>query len=906
MQQKVVVRRLQLVVAIGAVLAALPVAAQSGQTGQAPPAEQQARQDEPGELDLIEVVGVRAAIFTARAEERDNDVVTNVVTADDAGQFADQNVAESLQRVPGLSIDRDAGEGRRINVRGLGPQFNPVTINGVVLATSDLDRDAVVDVLPNDLLGTLTVTKTLTPDMNADAIGGAVDLRAIDPFSRDNGGSLRAEAGRADYAGGGIDPKLSGSYNRTFDTASGGRFGLSLSASYSQRDLAGDILRNRDVPRYSRIGADCNQNAPEAGCVLRSVRVENRVDRSERTRYGLAANFDWKPNANQEYFLRLIGSRYRLDDERYVDRWQMGPTRATALGPGSGSFQGGTDVELRKQITFVEREETTTLAHLGGRTTTDNWVFDYGVAGSRNRLDIPDQLTGRFRIRNIGIDYTQTEDDIDISARRRGTTFPDPNNPAAYAFDQLTRVEENREDTIVQGNIDARRDFDWNGRAAFLKFGVKAQRRDKDADREEVSGTPAAGTTLALLGLQNLDTNIANFGFQPNSADARRLFDASRGVLLPATNGNSANQDYTVDEDIDSAYLMGSLELSESFSVFGGVRLESTDWRTSGFQLETIDPLVGANIDSVRAISRVTTGYTDALPSVHMRWEPRQNIVIRGSLSSAIVRPNFDEASATRTISTREITAGVYNRTFSGGNPLLDPLRAKQADLSIAWYPSENTFLYAGLFYKRIDDFYIQGQLIGSDVARIGLPVGNGTINGGFDTANVFLNGNRATVSGVELVYEQAFVALPGWWSGLFVSGNVTLVDSEADYGPVFNNRKAALPDQADRIANLSLGWENERFTFRVSGNYRDEQLDVINANPVFDQSLTDYLSVDLNVRWNINDRLQLYFDGSNLNDEKDVTVWRGDATSGGAFAADEGGIIDFGPSYAVGLRFKF
>jgi iron complex outermembrane recepter protein len=894
----------RLALALGIALQSTAVLAQQPAQDPTPeevPAAQQTTQD----LDKIEVVGIRDAIFSARSLERETDVISNVVTSDDAGQFADQNVAESLQRVPGLSIDRDGGEGRRINIRGLSPAFNPVTINGVLLATSDLDRDAVIDVLPNDLLGTLSVTKTLTPDMNADAIGGAVDLRAIDPFERRDGGSLRVEAGKADYADG-YDPKVSGTFNRRMALENGGRFGYSLSASYSQRDLAGDIQRNRDVPRYSRVGLDCNQNAPEAGCVLRSVRVENRVDRSERTRLGLAANFDWQPHQNQEYFLRLIGSRYRLDDERYVDRWQMGPTRATALGPGSGSFQGGTDVELRKQITFFKREETTTLAHVGGRTTSDDWAFDYSLAASRNRLEIPDQLTGRFRIRNIGIDYTQTEDEIAIGGRQRGTTFPDPNNPAAYPFDQITRVVENREDAIVQGNIDARRDFELNGRSGFLKFGVKAQRRDKDADREETSGTPTAGTTLAQLGLQDLDTNMTGFGFQPNASDAYALFNRSRGALVPATNGNSANQDYTVDEDVDSAYLMGSFDFSEFFSLFGGVRVESTDWLTSGFQLETIDPLIGANIDTVRPISEIATGYTDVLPSVHLRWEPNNKVVIRGSLSSAIVRPNFDEASATRLVSTREITTGVYNRTFSGGNPLLDPLRAKQADLSIAWYPSESTFLYAGFFYKKIDDFYIQGQLIGSDVARIGLPVGNGTINGGFDTANVFLNGNQATVSGLELAYEQAFVGLPGWWGGLFVSGNLTLVDSEADYGPTFNNRKAALPDQADRIANLSLGWENERFTFRVSGNYRGEQLDIINLNPVYDQVLTDYFSVDFDVRWNVNDKFQIYFDASNLNDEKDVTVWRGDATSGGAFPADEGGSIDFGPSYALGLRYKF
>ncbi len=891
--------RLSLVLAISSVLASTPLGAQET-PAPLPPATQAT------DLDRIEVVGVREALFNARAQERETDVISNVVTADDAGQFSDQNVAESLQRVPGLSIDRDAGEGRRVNVRGLGPSFNPVTINGVTLATSDLDRDAVVDILPNDLLGTLTVTKTLTPDMNADAIGGAVDLRAIDPRERDTGGSARVEVGKADYADG-LDPKVSALFSGRSDN-----FGFSIAGSYSERDVWGDIQRNRDVPLYNRLGTTnaqrtCNQGNPEPGCVLRSVRVENRFDRSERRRLGLAGNFVWRPQDGQEFFLRLIGARYKLDEERYVDRWQMGAQRATALGPGTGSFQGGTDVELRKQISFNKRNETTSLAHIGGQTRTDDWTFDYSAASSRNRLEIPQLLTGRFRIRNIGIDYVQDEDSIAIGGRRVGTGA-DPANPAAYAFDQVTVQTEDREDKILQANFDARRDFDWGERQGFFKAGVKGHRRDKTADREEAVGEVpgSAGINLGALPLQQVETRIPGFGFQPEGGAAEDLFRRNLFRTTNASFGNSVNEDYTVEEDVDAAYLMGSIDLAPSFSVFGGVRYEATQWSTSGFERESFENAAGVVTNTVRPISVDGREYSNLLPSVHMRWEPSETLVIRGSVSSAIVRPNFDEAAATREIQTEEVSAGVFERSFSGGNPALDPLTADQFDLSVAWYPNAETFLYAGLFYKRIDDFYVDGLLIGPDVARAGLPVGDGTRNGGFDEAEVIVNGDRATVRGIELAYEQAFVYLPGWLSGLFASVNLTLVDSEADYGPIFNNRVAALPDQADRIANVSLGWENERFTVRASANYRDEQLDIVNSNPVFDQVVSDYRTYDLNLRWNINEYLQLYFDGSNLTDEKDLTVWRGDASSGGSFPADEGGAIDFGRSYAVGMRYKF
>ncbi|NJR44268.1 TonB-dependent receptor [bacterium] len=167
----------------------------------------------------------------------------------------------------------------------------------------------------------------------------------------------------------------------------------------------------------------------------------------------------------------------------------------------------------------------------------------------------------------------------------------------------------------------------------------------------------------------------------------------------------------------------------------------------------------------------------------------------------------------------------------------------------------------------------------------------------------MILNGKKAKVRGAELAFEQAFVDLPGWWSGLFVSGNLTVLDSESDVGILRPGERLPLADQADRIANLSLGWENDAFTARVSGNYRSEQLDTLSSNPQLDQILQDYFGIDLNFRYNINERLQAYLDISNLNNRKDATVFRGDGT--GAIPADEA-VNDFGRSYGLGIRWNF
>jgi TonB-dependent receptor len=614
----------------------------------------------------------------------------------------------------------------------------------------------------------------------------------------------------------------------------------------------------------------------------------------------------YAPTSNSEFYLRAVGSQFDRSDVQYTNRYQIANNSATAIGPRSGSFR---NAELRKQVNFLTRDEQTWMAQIGGESRFDLWTFSFMTGVSENELDIPEQLTGRFRVRGINVDIRQTADSIIATPSAGTAATSNPSNPANYAFDNLTLVQEFRTDDILNAQMDATRDLEWGSLPGYLKFGLKFHRRDKDVDRQETSGNPSGtggvpATTLANLGLTTLPTRLPGYGFMPNSNEALALFRAARGALQPAV-VNSAAQDFFVEERVDAAYLMGSVDISDSISVFGGVRFEDTTWITDGNEVDTLDRLVGADVLTVRELAGVRNSYGDVLPSLHLRWNLSDSMVLRAALTSAVIRPNFDEGSATRTVSTREITGapGTYFRSLSGGNPELDPLTADQFDVSLGWYPTDTTFLYAGAFYKRIDNFFVNGQFVGRDVALIGLPVANGSLTGGFDVANVILNGDRATVKGIELAFEQAFVDLPGLLSGLFVSGNATFLDSKAKVGILRPNETLPLPDQADRIANLSLGWESERFTVRASANYRDEQLDTVSSNPDLDQVLQPYFSLDFNLRWNINDAFQLYFDAVNLNERKDVTVFRGDAS--GPFPADEQ-VNDFGRSYGLGVRYTF
>ncbi|NJR44265.1 hypothetical protein HC761_02235, partial [bacterium] len=213
-----------------------------------------------------------------------------------------------------------------------------------------------VDVLPNDLLGNLEVAKTLTPDMDADAIGGAVNLVPIDPFERDAGGTVRLEAYQQDYSGNTI-PKASLLYTGT-TSGDGPRLGYTLAASYAERELEGDVFRNRDTPVSSRVNQDCTTPAPD--CFFRSVRAEQRFDESERERLGFSLGLNLQTNSG-EYFFRYIGSEFNRVDAQYTNRYQLGANSALAIGAGSGTFR---NAELRKQTTLTVRDEKQTLPKL--------------------------------------------------------------------------------------------------------------------------------------------------------------------------------------------------------------------------------------------------------------------------------------------------------------------------------------------------------------------------------------------------------------------------------------------------------------------------------------------------------------------------------------------------------------
>lgn len=858
--------------------------------GWAGASQAQTAQPAPSTTDLGEILvsGQRGAIAAARAAERNSDNLTNVVSADSVGQFGDQNTAEALQRLPGINIERNEGEGRTVSVRGLPSSFTQVTINGARVGTSEAGSSTVaLDVVPSDLLGKIVVSKSYTPDMDGDTIGGAIELQSLSAF--DSGGnrtSLRAE-GVYQNGAGEWGPKLSASTGHRF---MGGDLGVAVTANYSDRSINGDDLRNEEGFRSITRGTET---------FLYPNELNQRHEIGQRERFGGSLNLEYRPRDNFELYLRGQFTQLNDDDTRIQQLWQT--ERATgsevqAISDTTGRF---IDVRNRYQVFFQPTEDRLFTASAGGRNQFANdWILTYQADFSRSEWTQEDGLRPRFEIDDVGAIAFYDRDNLGVQIFRQAANRPDPTNLSNYVYTNLLFIEEERIDDIVSGRFDIQTPFGLFGSDGWLKFGAKHRSRDKEADKAEFNGDPRTvgqAANYSQFPLFTPDSGFSQFGPFVNLADLRNLAVRSRDALLATPTfqrqDNTVASDFKLGEDVTAGYLMGNWPLADRITLIGGVRMEHTSFSSQGFFFESDDN--GRN-SAGNPLSAINLGayekdYTNWLPSALVRWEPTEDFVVRGSYGRGIRRPDFDDARNSQAVRFDDEDPA-NTRQLEAGNPFLEALTADNFDASIAWYPSSSTVVQVAIFHKEIRNFFLDFETNDISQTSIVLPTG---ISSNFESIETVINGGRASVSGMEVAFSRTFDL------GFFFEGNVTLAESEAETSER-PGESFPFPGQSDLSGNLSIGWENETFSARVAGNHRGRVLAGISSDPQEDRYRAPYSQLDINVRWNLTPVLQIYADAINVTESKDTRYYEGGRQR--LFQR----VQDFGASYQVGLRATF
>lgn len=778
-----------------------------------------------GLVENVIVIGQAAGMNKSLNKQRSADNIITAVSADAIGQFPDTNVSESLQRLPGLSIERDQGEGRYVRVRGMSPDYNAVTINGVGVPGPDADRRAVaLDVIPSDLLENLTVTKSLTPDMDANSLGGSIDVQSLSAFDRDGFFYQLTAEGSFDENTEEYSPKVAATASNQFSLGNGdNNLGVAFGVSSFKREFGSDNVET---------GGAWDFEEGEA----RLEEMEQRDYRITRERSGLTLNLDYKPSEDTDWYWRNLYSEYTDAEIRLANVIEF-----------EDAISAGETVAAEVQRELKDRTETQKIlsTSLGGQTRLDKWTLDYRVAYSKSSEDEPQNIAGAvFKIDDDVIADGVFDVSFSNNKKIHLSAPAEFYQSASYKLDEVELGSTNTNDESTAVNMDFTRELDLGSNAAQLKFGAKHQARSKDNDLAVWTSDDFVGdTSLSAFSGEAVDYKFGQFGNQINA----RAVKAAIGELEDDTVESSIG-DYDITEDTSAAYIMGRVDIND-WRVLTGVRYENTDFSADGFSYNSEDD----------AITTQSFKNSDDyfLPALHVRYTIDDKTQVRAAWTNSVVRPGFAQLSPGRLI---EEDDGDVEAEF--GNPELKSLESSNIDLGIEHYPGVASVLSAFVFYKDIDNFAYQTDVGGS----VGYEE--------FDKAFTYVNGDSAELMGIELAASKQFTQLPAPWDGLLIGGNATFVDSSAEIGGYddgeFVARDIPMPSQSDTSANFMVGYESDLISMRLSANYKSnyllEVLDPLEAN--YDAYVDDQVQLDFSLRYYLTETIKLHFEALNLTDE--------------------------------------
>jgi TonB-dependent receptor len=771
-------------------------------------------------MDQVLVVGQAAGINKALNQQRAADNIKSIVSADAIGQFPDANTAEALSRLPGVSIERDQGEGRFVRVRGLGANLNAVNINGsLVPSPADDERAVALDVVPSDLLESLEVTKAVTPDMEANSLGGSINVRSLSAFDRDGMFfKVNAEASK-DGVVDKTSPKGAVTLSNQFDTGAGANtLGVAAAISWYDRDFGSDNVETGGAWDF------------DAGPALEEFEQRDYV--ITRERLGATFNVDYRPDSSSEYFIRTLLSEFTDTEIRHANIIEFDSAQT--------SGQTG-DAEIAREL--KDRKETAEITSVvfGGKNIFDDWTVEYQAGLSEAGEDTPYHVDaavfeGSATFNNVGFSGTREPDLIAPNAVYNAGNYELAEVEAA---EQITTDEENHI------KIDLTRQLFWNNNPAEMKFGIKSSRRDKDSDEDiwVFENFGGADTSMSAYTAGTVDYDLDRFGPEISSNAVESLIGGlDQSAAFDAE--ESRINDFDMSEDIDAAYLMGTVNY-DRLRILGGFRYEDTALSADGTELR----------DGSFSARKEKNDYDHLLPSLHARYELSDKTLLRGAFTQTIVRPTFGQLFPGAVIDTGDAEAEF-------GNPELDPLESSNLDLGIEHYFGRAGVVSAFLFYKDIDNFIYEADVAGTGEWAA------------FDEAITFLNGDSADLTGLELSFSRQFSELPGAWSGLLLGANATFTDSDAKIsssnGTSLESRDIPLPSQSDTTANLVLGYETNKMSLRLSGNYKSEYLVEV-ADPLderYDVYESDHMQVDFTSHYFATPNLKISFEAINLNDE--------------------------------------
>lgn len=820
-------------------------------------------------LEKFVVEGEREGNALAITERRNAGNVKDVISSDAFGNVADLNLGNFLQRMPGISKEESEGEIYLIRIRGVDSNLNAVSIDGTRGAngtTRSLNRGFEIDKVPADFIETIEVTKAATPDMDADSIGGGVNLRTKSALDR--------KGRRATYNAG-------HSYNMDQKT-----FRPLFSLSYS------DIIRDRVGVLITASYNESHKPRDRSNLLYEQTTATDRPvfftasnwgqDQLKHKRQGLGARVDYRlGDATRVYFNTTYS--YYVDQ---LNRRQPTVSSATAANIVSVSSK---ITETRNQtFTFNqnrrERDVETLNFTFGGESSRFlggklDFTANFSPSSGEERRFIPARAVAGVGFR---FDRSLTHRYFTVTQ----ISGPDIYEPRNSTMTSVDMPEIFSRDEILGAQVNYRRAFATT-LPVSLKTGLRfrEQSRRRDQNRELLSYVGPNGVA-GPVGATN-DDDLGRF-FDPGYTHV--AFNYPRGLQflkLPelretlrtqpqlfrrnvATSvQDSIRLDSRAEETVTAAYVQGETRWGR-LGVVTGVRMEETRFSGQGFKQELTAAerarraaWVGAVTDEEQARrslaeygnrTRAGGDYRNYFPSLHLKYSATRDLIARLSYSTGIGRPNFGQIVP-------DMTVNNDNQTITSNNPDLQPQHSRNLDASLEWYFEPAGLLSIGAFDKRLRDFIYR-----AGVGRVDST--NNIFGQEYDgyLLTTDRNGGSAKIRGIEFAYSQQFSHLPGFWRGFGAFANMTWLQTEGDYGtPGANRTGGTIPLFTPRTGNVGVSYIAHGWTIRVKVNHMSDRLESYNADPsrrVYDKGSTP---TDVNLAYAFSRRFSVYADVINV-----------------------------------------
>jgi TonB-dependent receptor len=869
--------------------------------------EQPAAEDGESRQETVVVTGFRESLQQAIAIKRNESAIVDAISAEDIADFPDLNLAESLQRIPGVSIDRVGGEGRQITVRGLGADFTRIRINGMeALATSGASdasggsnrgRGFDFNTFASDLFNELKVTKTSSASIDEGSLGATVDLRTAQPFDYDAGltaaGSV--QLGYNDLSED-TSPRYAGlvSYK---DEA--GRFGALVSVAYSDRTILEEgfsTVRWQDANFASVNGAACPAGPDCSQIDANSSIYHPRIPRygrltHEQERLGITGSLQFRPTDATTVSLDMLHSDFKGSrEESYLEVFMRSQENRFAVtdfsvNPNNNTMDYGVfDVSplpngthpIRSENRYDKLETTFTqyTANID-HEFSDRLRGNFVVGQVTSEFDNPIQTTIFFDavgpVTGYSYDFRGNGNTPAISYGSLDVT--DPTQFALTEYRDRPQFVDNKFETVAGSlSYDLNDTFTLIGGGSLKEFEFRTtEYRRESTFGSLVCGLPGITCPVGASGLpitSDITTYVSGFGsglgapgsndtrwIAPNvlaTADLLGIYDIP-GVLQAGNDRSVKEEDLGGFLQLDFRSQLGTIPVRGNV----GVRYVETTTTSRG-------QVSGSSVTVERS-------YEDTLPSANITFELRDDFLARFAAAKVMARPSLGNLTPGGSLDSFNGPPYRYN----SGNPALDPFRATTYDASFEWYFQDEGLLALSLFYKDVDSFFTRAGSIEVPYSASGLPATlpppssplRNLLDAGGDPLveiRAVQNGGSASVKGFELTYQQPFTFLPAPFDGFGFQGNYTYVDSDEIIG------------FSPNAYNATLYYEKDRFSARVSAAYRDAyQTQAANATTGRDeQGYDSTVNVDFSSSYQLTDNIDLTFEAVNLTDEFEQQIF--------------------------------